>query len=532
MFSKSAQFVSIIKYYNQLKLDVKELVNNDIVKSEQSSFLISSATVPQDVVYKIKALEQNNPQTYVSTLCDSNEYKLYTKTEIANKDEYSVVNLNALYDIALNKSTLFETQYFYEASGLDYIFSPFHILNLHCEQNPSASTLNGLILNNSLYILILNEKNEIVYHSVEALTSFEEIQQSNFYDNEIFGQKLFDEIYYFEIENIIGTVLEKFYESKAKLFIDKVTILHMIKQLNDEQVNTLHKELLIEVNYHPIQIDDYMYELAKNNDKTKNSFSKPRKKEKSKFVMFFLIFLSLLITLSGFYLYDYMQNKKIEVEQENIQQSQERQQQALIKKEEKNKPTLPNHIDKNMQVEGRILNLFDIISYSVVLDEFVLGLDDLTFYASILEDDVYIKTMQPALLKEYKYSTLQYLDSQGPDLKIVVNNSEYIKPAKLNNTLPNYNIREFLPKQRVEEQLKSVLNEHAVISFRSDYKSDITTFNYMVNTLYESPLELFELFDRLNQLNYSINVSYPVSMKRLDEGAIEAGFILQFHQNH
>ena len=258
MFSKSSQYISIIRYYNQLKFDYKLLVNDDIVKAEQSSFVINANSVSQDVVYKLKVLEQNEPLTFISTLCDTPDQKLVPQSELVNEESYAVVELNKEYNVALDKSMLFETKYFFEASGIDYIYSPFHILNLHCEQNPSASTLTGLILNNSLYILILNESNQIVYYGIETLTSFEEIQKSNFYDNEIFGQKLFDEIYYFEIENIISSVLEKFYETKDKVFIDKVTILHMIKQLNDEQINRLHKELFIQVNYHPISVDDYI----------------------------------------------------------------------------------------------------------------------------------------------------------------------------------------------------------------------------------------------------------------------------------
>jgi hypothetical protein len=306
----------------------------------------------------------------------------------------------------------------------------------------------------------------------------------------------------------------------------------MIKQLNDEQVNTLHKELLIEVNYHPIQIDDYIYELAKNNDKNHNSFSKPRKKEKSKFVLFFLIILSLLVTFSGFYFYNYMQEKKVKVEQTNIQEAKERQKETLVQQEQKNKPALPNHIDKNMQVEGRILNLFDLISYSVVLDEFVLHLNELQFNARILEEDIYIKTIQPQLVQEYQYVSMEYEEHEGVDLKIKINASEYQKPAKLNNPMPKYNTKAFLPKQRVQEQLKEILAQNSVLSFSSDFKSEITTFNYTVNAIYESPLEFFELMDKLNELNYSINISYPISMKRIDKGLIEASFVLQFHQNH
>jgi hypothetical protein len=533
MFSKSSLYVSIIRYYNQLKLDYKQLLNDDIIKAEQSSFLVHGNVLPQDVVYKLKILEQNEPQTFISTLCDSFEQKLVLKSDLANTDTNVVVSLNSEYNIALDKSTLFETKYFFEASGIDFIYSPFHILNLHCEQNPSASTLNGLILNNSLYILILNESNQIVYSSIEALTSFEEIQKSNFYDNEIFGQKLFDEIYYFEIENIISSVLEKFYETKEKLFIDKVTILHMIKQLNDEQINRLHKELLIEVNYHPISVDDYMYELAKQPAKSQRSFIPPRKKEKSKFVLFSLLSLTLMITFSAFYFYNYITTKKQTVQDQIALEKSQLQKKQEIEAKEALKPKLPNHMSKNQKIHNGVLSLFELIPYSVVIEELKLELNASTLKVHLLEDDIYIKEMQPKLLKAYTFSSIEFEQSDAKAaLKATINNSEYLEQkTTTQEVLPLYIQNGFLPKLRVEEIIDSLLDEKAVYVFKSDFKSDITTYNYEVVTTYKEPKEFFAFIEKLNEQKYSMNVSYPVIMKKTEQG-IETTFTLQFHQNH
>lgn len=533
MFSKSSQYVSIIRYYNQLKFDYKQLVNDEIIKAEQTSFLVNNNILSQDVVYKLKILEQNEPQTFVSTLCDTTEQKLISKSELANSDNNVVVDLNNEYNLALDKSTLFETKYFFEASGIDYIYSPFHILNLHCEQNPSASTLNGLILNNSLYILILNENNQIVYSCIESLTSFEEIQKSNFYDNEITGQKLFDEIYYFEIENIISTVLEKFYETKDKLFIDKVTILHMIKQLNEEQIHRLHKELLIEVNYHPISVDDYIYELARQPLKSQKSFVKPRKKEKSKFVAFALIVFTLLITFSAFYFYNYITSKKQTSQETILLEKDKMAKEKELQKQEALKPKLPNHMSKNYKLEKKVLALFDIIPYSVVLEELAIKNSESIMKITLLEDDIYIKDMQPKLLQEYKFSSIEFEQSAPKEpLKAIIFNTEYIEqPSSVQEVLPEYINNGFLPKQRVEEMMTALLGEKAVFVFASDFKSDITTYNYEVSATYTEPKEFFSLIEKLNEQKYSMNISYPVIMKKI-EGGIQMTFNFQFHQNH
>lgn len=532
MFGKSSQYVSIIKYYNQLKLDYKQLVNKDIIKAEQSTFLTTGLSLPEDVVIKLRALEQNDPETYFATICDSPNQKLYLKTEKADADTNVVVDLNNEYVVALDKSTLFESKYYYDATGIDYIYSPFHILNLHCEQNPSASTLTGLILNNSLYLVILNEENKIVYYAIKELTSFEEIQQSNFYDNEIYGQKLFDEIYYFEIESIISSVLSEFYTSKEKTFIDRVTILHMIKQLNDEQVNTLHKELLIEVNYHPISMDDYIYELAKEPAKTQKSFIKPRKKVKSKFTFISLLIFLLVSAASIYTIYSFMESKKQSVEEQIVQEKLQKEAAKKIKEQVAKKPPLPNHVVKNRAIEKQLLSMFDIIPYNVVLESLTLKADESVLHVNLLEDDTYIRSMQPSFLKLYDFSDIEFIDGKSTVLKAIISNTSPIKSdTNIKEVLPNYIVNEFLPKQRVEEQIRTFLGKEVGFTFKSDFKSEVTTFNYEINTVYKSPKALFDLIERLNMALYSVNISYPIVMKKVDEG-VETQFVLQFHQNH
>ena len=60
------------------------------------------------------------------------------------------------------------------------------------EQNPSGNNLLILLVDNHLYLLILNENSEIVYSSIKTLTSFEDIKHTEFYESEVVGQKLFD----------------------------------------------------------------------------------------------------------------------------------------------------------------------------------------------------------------------------------------------------------------------------------------------------------------------------------------------------
>jgi hypothetical protein len=500
------------------------------MKVEQSSFVVNDNIISQDIVYKLKVLEQNEPQTFISTLCDTIDQKLIPKSQLANVEKYALVALNNDFNVALDKSMLFETKYFFEATGIDYIYSPFHILNLHCEQNPSASTLNGLILNNSLYIVILNESNQIVYYGIESLTSFEEIQQSNFYDNEISGQKLFDEIYYFEIEHIISSVLEKFYETKEKVFIDKVTILHMIKQLNDEQINRLHKELLIQVNYHPISVDDYMYELAKQPKKMQKSFIQPRKKEKNKLLFMSITVLTLLLTSGAFYFYNYMLIQK-DVSKDEIVLQQQKQLKEELKKQETQKPVLPNHIFVNNNIQKRVTTLFELIPYSVVLDELRLEANQSELLVTLLEDDTYIKEMQPKLLENYKTSSIAFnKEENSAALKAIITNNDLIQKTAEKPETPQYINAGFLQKQRVEEIVASVLGENVMFVFKSDFRLDFATFNYEVIMTFKEPKEFFAFIERLNQEKHSMTIAYPIVMQRIDN-MIHTSFTLQFNQH-
>src|SRR5690606_33532165 len=149
----------------------------------------------------------------------------------------------------------------------------------------------------------------------------------------------------------------------------------------------LHKELYINVNYHPISVDDYMYELAKQPKKMQKSFVKPRKKEKSKFVLTTLIVLTLLITFSAFYFYSYMSVKKEGIKEEILLEKDKTAQELERQKKEALNPTLPNHLLKNSIVQQRVLTLFELIPYSVVLDELELEMADSKMKVTLLEDD-------------------------------------------------------------------------------------------------------------------------------------------------
>ena len=57
----------------------------------------------------------------------------------------------------------------------------------------------------------------------------------------------------------------------------------------------------------------------------------------------------------------------------------------------------------------------------------------------------------------------------------------------------------------------------------------VEVFSYKVAILITEPNEFFELINKLNEELYSINLKYPISFKRTDNG-IEVEFNLEFNQ--
>ncbi len=519
MFNKHSLYINAIKNTNSLKLDFKKLENNEIVESSQSVFLSKEEILPRDAVHKINVFQKEIDKTYVSTLLISDDTKLVKRNLSKRLKDYSTTNLNNEYDVAILKNKLFETRHYFEATGIDYVYSIFHILNLFIEKNPYRNSLIALFFNNKAYIVILNTKGEIVFAKVEEFTTFENVKNSKFYDNDVLGQKLFDEIHYFEVIDTINGIINEFYENTNDIFIEEIRLLYTVKQLSEKQIEQLKDEMMMEVFYHPISIEEELFELVKDKHQHK-SFIVPRKKKSKNTSKIILTILSIIIVgLVG-----YLTIPLNEIIKENKKEL-EKKEQVIIKQFK-----LPNHIEKNLIVKKRVEELFNSIPYDVVLKEIEITKEGSKLVADFLNNDTFIKTMQPELLKYYESSTIEFLNSKKVVYEGVITNSGS-KPVTSSMKIyeETYITDEFIPIIRVTEQLKTLFPQDAKINFKSSFKSDVVTFNYIVNFVVDTPTRLFDVVKMLNNELYSIHISYPISIVKTEAG-IELEFILQFHQ--
>ncbi len=525
MFAKESLYINAIKYKTQLKINYKKLSNNDIVETNSSTFVVKDDILGRDIATKINAQQEETENSFISTLLLQDETRLIKKNQPKPKD-YVVSPLNDEYNIAVSKNTLFESKNFFEKCGIDFIFSAYHILNLHIEQNPCQNNLVILLFNNQAFCFILNSKGEIIFNKRVDVTAFEEIKQSEFYENEIMGQKLYDEVYALEIYELIKNTIEEFYSITKNVFIEKISILYNLKLISEEQIQQMSDDFMIELSYHPISVDEELFQLSKDSHGSK-SFIKPRVKPKSSLKTFFISIVMIALILGvGYYFLPvkelYNQISKINI-QENIK--------------EQNVPTikpinLPDHIEKNSYVETRVLKALELIPYDVVLNELSLERNYLKMDINLLNKDTYIKILQPELLKSYNISQIEFKEENKSPILEATLSAEGLKEKEkviLKDYKDIYIQNEFMPIIRVTEQIKILFPENAIVTFKSSFKSEVVTFNYLVNVVIQKPLEFFELINRLNNELYSINISYPINFIKTEAG-IEVEFILQFHQ--
>lgn len=519
MFSKESLYINAIKYDTQLKLDYKRLNESEIIKTDNSVFLIDDELLPKDIASKINS-SQEEVDTYISTLLISDTTKLVKKELSSKLNDCEVAHLNDQYDIAVLKSTLFETKHYFEKTGIDFVYSAFHILNLHLEQNVCKNQLLTFLFNNKAFIILVDESGQIAQSKTVDLPTFESIKKTHFYEDDIAGQKLFDEIYYLELGEIISNTLNEFYEKSSDTFIEKITILYALKQLNKEQISALSEELLLEIDYHPINIDEEIFELSKDIHQ-KKSFIKPRKKKKKSNNSYLTIVLVLIFIALFFGVYKIYEN--IENSDDNNSTKTE-----FINKDAK----LPDHININDKIENRVKAIFMTVPYDMLLKEFKLGKDDLEINATLLKDDSFIKTMKPEL--EELYDDVKLINNEKDkksifDATIKAKGAKELKdvPYKVNNE--KYIVDEFMPILRVTEQLKIILPQDTILKFKSSNNDDITRFNYFVNIQVKHPNEFFELLNTLNNELYSIHINYPIKFVKLED-SLEVDFNLVFNQ--
>ncbi|RXJ67175.1 hypothetical protein CRV08_11325 [Halarcobacter ebronensis] len=524
MFSKEFLYINAIKYRSQLKVNFKKLSNNDIAETNTSTFIAKDEIMGRDIATKFVALQSEIDNTYISTLLLQEDVKLLRKNQQRPRD-FITRSLNNDYNIAVSRNALFETRNYFSKCGVDYIFSAYHILNLHIEKTPCNNNFVVLLFNNQAFCVILNSNSEIVFDKRVDLTAFEDIKNSHFYENELMGQKLFDEIYALEVYELIKESIEEFYLISKNVFIEKISILYNLRLISEEQIAKMGDDFMINVSYHPISVDEELFELSKDSHIQK-SFIKPRKKPNNRLKNALIISLIIVLLIAIAYLF-YPKIQELMTPTKKVQNVVEVKKEKVIKKP----VLLPNHIQSNSIVETRVIKAFESIPYDMVLKELTLDVNSMEMQLNLLNKDSYIKVLEPELKNLYENVDIEFKESKEA-IKEATVKAVSLKDKGIIKTKDYkdiYTENEFMPIISVTEQMKILLPENSVVTFKNSSKEDVIIFSYLVNIVIQKPLEFFEIIDRLNRELYSINISYPINFAKTDAG-IEVEFTVEFNQ--
>ena len=520
MFTKESLYINVIKYNNQLKLEYKKLRNDEVIKSDNSTFLVDNDILPQNIVQKINTLQKEDDFSYISTLLLSDTTKLIPKSLSSKIKDCEIVEFNKDYDIVVLKTTLFETQNYFGKTGIDYIYSAFHIMNQHIERNKSKNELLFFIYNNKAFVLIVDKLGNIVYNETIDLLTFDSVKRTHFYEDDLEGQKLFDELYFLELTQTIQKILDDLYSKrKDEVFVQKVSILHVLKILTKEQLSQLSQELLLKVDDYSVNVDEEIFKLAKQKD-SKNSFIKHRKKKKRKDPRYiFLIILLTLLSLGFYKIYSTIDFNPI-LEKFNIKIG-----------HQKVLESLPNHVILNDKIKKRVKAIFDSVPNNVAVKEVNIDENNLELKVfSIQEENLNLLNLALNSLYVNNESKIITPNAKTNFDAVVVSKNEIEINTEYDNSTKDYLIDEQFNIESVTEQLKILMPETAIVKYIETIDAKkVEVFSYKVAILITEPNEFFELINKLNEELYSINLKYPISFKRTDNG-IEVEFNLEFNQ--
>ncbi|MBI3874098.1 MAG: hypothetical protein HY307_03755, partial [Arcobacter sp.] len=134
MSSKEIQYISIIKMEQNIKLDHQVFTNNKLLTAEQSVFLLDNGKISNDALFKIKVLENEIENTIVSAICEDADQIIIDRHSAKNKNDIALT-FDLSHNIILGKESVKTTKSFYNNGNIDFLISPFTILNEELIQN-------------------------------------------------------------------------------------------------------------------------------------------------------------------------------------------------------------------------------------------------------------------------------------------------------------------------------------------------------------------------------------------------------------
>ena len=534
------QYVNILIQDKQLKIDYKILQDKKIIKQEVSSFLLSDGEISKDAIFKLDTLQKDIDITYLSTLY-TQENQIIELTKDIDTNKYKSVILDDKYSIGIEIKDIKKTASFFQHSGLDYLLSPFSILNEHLNKQLSKNSLNILLYNNMVYTLILDDNKEIIKGYTKLLTPFENIKESNFYTDDTVGQKLYEEVYFLELQQSINDIIEKYYEDissdKDVSFLEKINIFYNVKQLSEEQIEMMQDLVMIDINYTSISIDQSFEMLIQKPTVANYSFLAPRIKKLTNSLKFWIsIIIATLLIIGAILFYKISNTKKdIKLEKNYVKKVEKSIAPEKVVKKEKieNIIKLPNHNLLNTNFLERVLTFFDLIVYDTVLLELELKKDSSIIVCNFIIDSNSSQDMINNLSKIYDESKIILQHNNKAIISTIISNNGYkpLRKEKSKYSMLKYQEHDFMTIEKFTEYLNSIVIKDSDVKYISKEQEHFLTYNYVITSLVDTPKEFFDFVSKVNKKEIPLNIQYPVEFAKVKD-KIEIKFNLEFHQQN
>jgi hypothetical protein len=530
--SKKKQFVSIVKKDKQLKLNYKIFQDNKILKEENSTFVITESTMPKDALYKLGVLQQDIPHTYLIGLYDSAAQKVLPSSEV-DVISYESVPLNPTQSIAIAKNELAMSNRYYQDSGIDFVISAFSIVAEYAKDFGTKNSLITLVNNNVLYMLFLDEDKKIAYTKSQQLTPFEKIKQEQFADDEIVDQKLYDEVSFLEIQQFLNDAIEEYYGQKEDTeFVEHVKFLYTLNPLSNDQLESLNEALMVQVEYEPISIQEYLNKFIKTGRLSGISFINPRAKSAPQSMKGWLIITA--ISLIALLLVVYFQMTETVKSPTTTAQAQKTEMKPVEVKDELDALdaelplTLPNHVMLNNSVKERIKMHFDILPYDGIIKDLELLEESATYVSYFAVPTASVEEMQTKLLNIYKDSKVLLKHQNEALLNVIIENQGLVIEIK---SIPyaKYDKAPLLEVGAVTKHITKLLPLQSSLKFDKKIQDENLYYEFSATSIVKGPEDFFMLIDRLNKESISIYIDYPIVFSKLNDG-IEVKYTLKMYQ--
>lgn len=526
------QFVNILKQDKQLKVDYKILDEEKIIKENSSSFLLDGESLSKDSISKLNILQNDIPNTYLASLITIPDQEVKS-TEDIDTSVYESVKFDDKSSIAIAKNDILQFTGYFSRCGIDYIISPFVLLNAQIKNKDVKNSLNILIFDNVIYALIKDKDKNISKSLVHKLTPFEAVQESNFSEDELMGQRIYDEVYFLEVQQTLSDFVQQYYqENKDVEFLEETNIYYNINQISDEQLDSLNETLMTKVNYYQININDIIFDLLIKEDKQINFIDVREKKDnKSSLIWTALSVISILAVVIVIYL---QMTSEIEKQKEPVKKKEvvkEVKKESVKPKEKVVKKEIikfPDHLQHNSKILENTMMLFDVIPYDAILNEIEIDENSSTFVCNFLTSSTSNEEMKGTLLKIYQESKEILTHSNNAVLSNIITNKGILKEEE-KISFKAYEEHQFLSIAKVTKSLEKIALKDSVVKYQGKVKDKYTVYKFTLTSLVNEPQAFFDFVNKINQNRAPLYLKYPLEFAKTNEG-LSIKYNIEFYQ--